>query len=884
VRRFWATMAVHLGKRAKLVLLATVLLTLVLGLGLRNLEFATGQDSYLNPDEQIAIDNEAYQDLFGGQAMITLITGDGQRDLVDLLSDPDSREQIRAAEERIRELPGTEAVVSPVTALEFTQNLVQGGVEGVAGGILVRAREREPDPEAQQIRLEDSLVTLERLEAAGEESFDNPEWVRLLLIDNQGEIRKSLRPFFPSDQHAQMVTRLVGNQSIDEEGETSDAVVEITGGLDLDGFSVVTTGAPVLLKNINDYLQGGMLTLGGIAVVVMAVVLFLVFQVRWRLLPLAVVIFGVVWTFGLFGFTGVPLSLVTISGLPILIGVGVDFAIQMHSRVEEEVVIDQEAHPIAQTTTNVAPPLIIAALAAIVSFIALQLSHVPMIREFGILLSIGMVVLCFTGIFLPTAFLGWREYHKRTAYGDYSSGAIGRAVVWLGSLPQKVVPALLALSLLVFVGGILAEGGFRLQTDPEEWVDQDTQVIADLDVLRDETGSSSELGYFIQGDDVLTDEVGEFVYRMASRELDNYEELLTASSIVTTVGFLTEIPGATPLPPTAEDLEAAYEVAPRDIQRSTVSDDRQALNLIFRVGQITLQERAEVIDEIDERTDPPPGVDATASGLAVVGVGLLRNIEANRAVLTYAALALVALYLAIRLWSIPRTLLTLVPVLFAVGTSSLVVATLGFELSPLTTVSGPLVIAICTEFSVLILTRYLEERRAGRTPAQATQVASSRTGRAFVASALTTVGGFGVLAFSALPLLRDFGAIVALNVGVALLSALVVLPPLLVWADGRGLVMGRQPGPAPSRETTGAGAPTPVPVDGDRTPVGARAASSIGDGAGAEEAAPRVGRGDGERERQPTGRGNGDGDPTASSGTDPGTPRRTEPLRAPDRR
>ena len=42
--------------------------------------------------------------------------------------------------------------------------------------------------------------------------------------------------------------------------------------------------------------------------------------------------------------------------------------------------------------------------------------------------------------------------------------------------------------------------------------------------------------------------------------------------------------------------------------------------------------------------------------------------------------------------------------------------------------------------------------------------------------------------FSSLPLLRDFGRIVAMNVAVALLSALVVLPPMLVWADKRNWV------------------------------------------------------------------------------------------------
>jgi hypothetical protein len=173
----------------------------------------------------------------------------------------------------------------------------------------------------------------------------------------------------------------------------------------------------------------------------------------------------------------------------------------------------------------------------------------------------------------------------------------------------------------------------------------------------------------------------------------------------------------------------------------------------------------------------------------VVGVGLLENVEANRALLTYVALGVVALWLLVRYRSVARMLVALVPVIMAVGTSSLVVAVAGFKLSPLTTISGPLVIATCTEFASLILARYLEERRRGLSPKEASDTASARTGKAFVTSALTTVGGFAVLMFSSLPLLRDFGAIVALNVAVALLAALVVQPPVLVWMDERGWLL-----------------------------------------------------------------------------------------------
>jgi predicted RND superfamily exporter protein len=150
------------------------------------------------------------------------------------------------------------------------------------------------------------------------------------------------------------------------------------------------------------------------------------------------------------------------------------------------------------------------------------------------------------------------------------------------------------------------------------------------------------------------------------------------------------------------------------------------------------------------------------------------------------ALAVVFVWLLVRLFNLARALLAMVPVLIAVGLSATLVALLGITISPMTTVSGPLVAATAAEFTVLILGRYLEERDRGLPPHEATQVAARRTGRAFFVSALTTAAGFAVLIFSALPLLSDFGAIVALNVSIALLSALIVLPPLLVWIDTRG--------------------------------------------------------------------------------------------------
>ncbi len=290
--------------------------------------------------------------------------------------------------------------------------------------------------------------------------------------------------------------------------------------------------------------------------------------------------------------------------------------------------------------------------------------------------------------------------------------------------------------------------------------------------------------------------------------------------------------GVTQLLPTGQDIQAAYDVAPPEIQEATVADDGKAANLTFQVGPSSLEQRKVIVDDIRANVapggslEPPAGITATPAGLAVVGVGLLENLTENRALLTWIALGGVALWLLIRLLSLVKMVVVMLPVLLAVGLSATLVYLTGITVSPLTTVSGPLVIAICTEFATLILFRHLEERRQGLSPEEAIDVAAARTGRAFFASALTTVGGFAVMLISPLPLLRDFGAIVAITVAIALLSAVTVLPPVLIWADRHGWVRGASRGRA-SRPGRGPPAPPmrPGPAGPDLRVTGVVAAT-----------------------------------------------------------
>ena len=794
MQRFWSWLGLYLGRHWVVVLVVGTVLTVGLGLGATRLEFATGQDNYLNKSDQVYEDNVAYQDLFGGQAMVTLITMDEGHTVSELFT-PEGIDQFRTFSRTMAESGQADSVVTPLTALEFNDALVASPTgdptQSVAGRILLGATARDTSPEGQAARNEDATTTLTRLDEVpvDQRRLDDPAYVDLLLYDNTGAIRKPLLPSFPDERHAQIVTRLHGNQSIEEEGPAAEATTEAASRLRFDNATVLTTGAPELLQDLNDYLTGGMLKLGTIAIAVMAVILLVFFSVRWRLLPLAIVLAGVAWAFGIAGYLGIPLTVVTIAGLPVMLGIGIDYTIQMHARVEEEVVVDRAEHPIQEASRGLGPALLIVTFDAIFAFAALRFARVPMIREFGLLLAVGVAAICINSIVGTLAVLGIREHKMPTKRKDYRAGPLGRLVVWLGSLPERAALGLAVASLVIFFAGLAVESRLELQTDPVQWVDQDSQSIKDLESLQGQTGSASELGVFIQSEDVFDDETVAFVDDFTREQLEEEPEtLLTGTSIVEIVSDLADVPGAPHVTPVGEDVRVAWDVAPEDVKRSTVAADGGSMNLIFRTGPSGLDERAVVVREIQDTIDPPEGISATPSGLAVVAVGLLDNLEANRALLTYIAIGFVFAFLAVRLRSVTRALLSLVPVLIAVGVASLLAFVLGLKLSPMTALGGPLVVAACTEFTSLILLRFLEERRRGLAPRDAVDVTAERTGRAFIVSALTAVAGVAVIATSSLPLLRDFGAIVALNVAVALLSALVVLPPLLVWADRRNWV------------------------------------------------------------------------------------------------
>jgi uncharacterized protein len=253
-----------------------------------------------------------------------------------------------------------------------------------------------------------------------------------------------------------------------------------------------------------------------------------------------------------------------------------------------------------------------------------------------------------------------------------------------------------------------------------------------------------------------------------------------------------------------ERIRALLDAVPPYFSSAVITEDRTTANLAFGIRLTSLERQQQIIEDMRERLDPPDGVTVRLAGLPVLAA------EANAALsdplrrivtVVVALLAVLLVLLAVNrrrglrgAWA--RAWVPVVPIALATGWSALVLWVLGVPLNPLSATLGALVLAISTEFAVLLSARFAAERATGAAPAEALRQTYRSTGAAVLASGATAIAGFAVLALSDVQMLRDFGLVTVVDLTVSLLGVLAVLPAVLVLAERRAAVR-RAPERAP---------------------------------------------------------------------------------------
>jgi predicted RND superfamily exporter protein len=212
--------------------------------------------------------------------------------------------------------------------------------------------------------------------------------------------------------------------------------------------------------------------------------------------------------------------------------------------------------------------------------------------------------------------------------------------------------------------------------------------------------------------------------------------------------------------------------------------------LSFGIRAQSLEDQQALIERVrsqvgvaGEPGGPPEGVRVRFAGLPVIAAAAASDLSSSRYWLTLAGLVAVGLVLLAVYRSGRRALVPLIPVLLATGWSSLVLWVSQIPLNPMSAALGALTIAIATEFSVILAARFREERGRGDGVGEAIRRAYDRTGPAVLASALTVIAGFATLIASDVTMLREFGFVTVIDLGVALAGVMVALPAALVLLE-----------------------------------------------------------------------------------------------------
>jgi uncharacterized protein len=699
-----------------------------------------------------------------------------------------------------------------------------------------RLSRRRGDPPAQQDRLARaafSAVTAQfvqqtlalglRYGITGIPRVDDPQFVETLVFGTSVDTPKSRFAYlFPSRNAAMITIRLRPDLSDEQRRRAIDLFRTATSERVFRpqrGAEYVVTGVPVVAEGLADAVQRSIFVLLGAALLVMAATLGLVFRTRLRLLPLCLALAAAAMTFGALSLAGGELTMASIAVLPVLIGLAVDYAIQFQARFDEQLVRGREGAD-AATAAAVAggPTILTAGVATAVGFLVLLLSPVPMVRGFGALLvvGIGLALVCaLCAGFAALARFGGRpraappalprmrdriarlRAHPRVAGGrEWLAGRAWRTLGLALTRPRRV----LAVGLTVAVVGLALDTQSEVVSDVRELVPQDLQELRDVNVLQEETGVSGEIDVTVRADDITDRAViswmarfqdgvlREHGYRPGKRctQERNPPELCPALSLPDL--FSTSGTGQA-------QVRQLLDAVPPYFSQGVVTPDRRTANLAFGIRLMPLDRQEDVVDDIKERLDPPPGVEASVVGLPVLAAeanGALAS-PWRRGLTLLAALAGVFCVLLLVRRSAREAAVPLIPIALATGWSAGVLFLLGLlpgslevDLNPMSVTLGALVIAISTEFSVLLSSRYRQERAAGAGPGRAIELAYASTGAAVLASGATAIAGFAALIASDIRMLRDFGIVTVVDLTVSLLGVMIVLPAALMWAEQHG--------------------------------------------------------------------------------------------------
>lgn len=735
------------------VLAVVVIAALVVG-GLLRSRVQTGIDSFLPADDPSVTELNKVGSDFGGDPIVVLLESKQPREFFgaqQLL-------QMAQLEGKLSQLPDVAVVYGPGTLLnqiagqaqDFITELI-GRRDGEANAALVNARnagQSEAQAEAaKQAVLDQFAVRYGPLIIQGLPSglptVRNPDFVARVVFDGAAP-RPQWKFVVPSNNTVAILVRPRQNADGAAVERLVGAVRATVGGSKLPTARVTVSGVPTVVAALAAEAKREGPLLGGIALLAVALCFWFVPWTRRsrRLVPLGTTIIAIGITLSIFGWLDRPLSIGVVAFLSVVLGIGCYYPTYFAVRARVRTVLT-------------------VACATAASFATLVLSPLPLVRDLGLTLSIGVLLSALLGILARR--LVYRGSAGSAAADDAADAAAETeeqagetgAIPWR-DLPRRRRPlAVFAVALVVAAFGWALLPKLNLQTNIEQFA-AGLPALRDANHVQDVIGSSGELDVVLSGVDATSAGAVDWMNKAESVIISQFGD---QAHRVISMPMLFTFLGQNP---TAGQIDSALRLLPQYLTSAVLSLDRGTSVMIYGVKIDDLAGIQQLRDGLlAQLPQPPPEYKYQLAGLPIVAVRGQQLVSGDRLAANLLGVIAAGLVLAIglrRRWDALRAVLS---ALLATGVGLFLLWLTGTPLSPITVALGSLTAAVGCEFTVL-----LSEATRRRNPALR---------RAVLLVTATSVVGYAVLVISGIAVVKEFGVLLAGAVLLALLSSLCVV-------------------------------------------------------------------------------------------------------------
>lgn len=588
---------------------------------------------------------------------------------------------------------------------------------------------------------------------------------------------------------------------VDAHEELKAAIEAIDGLLEStprpQGVEVGVAGLPHYFQQIASKIQQDNLRMVPATLLVSLLLLYLSF--RWwpgTLLPLAAVAVSTVALIGGMALFGETMNVINNILPALMVIIGVSEAIHVVGRYREEVRRGlPKLDAVRETVRHMTLAAFLTTATTAVGLASLVTSDTAMLRRFGVVSGIGvMIVYLATILFIPAALSFFPPPRPRDGrrLSRLADGWLDRAIVWMTRRilrrPWWYLAGATVLTVVCFWGAFQVHVDSALLDELEEsdpLYQRTQQMEQQLDGVR-------PLEIMLSADDPAR-----FTDPEVLRDIDELQAWLDRQrgvlSTLSPTDYLHESWARAAGDPEArtEGFKSAEQVgalvtmleqAEESPLRTVLAEDGRAARIHVSLADIGASASLELIEALRERLRrdiEPHGLEVSMTGEGYTGsIGLEAIVNDFMADLSTAVFIIfgmvVVLFRSLRLGllSVPPNV---IPLVGALAWMSL----RGIPLNAATVIIFSVSLGLAVDASIHIIARYREEVEQGFAWRVAILRSARGTGRSIVISFSTLMLGFGVLLWSSFVPVRRFGELLAVSMALSLLATLVVQPAML---------------------------------------------------------------------------------------------------------